>query len=73
MAVEDFLRLVHPQAVQWRDTLLADDRFNRLRAAAPVVTPSKGETETSDVPRDLWMTVVDLYERAERRALELLG
>jgi hypothetical protein len=57
-----------------RTTLLNDDEFNRLRAAAPVVVPDATETTAAGgAAYALWRTPTDLYERAEKRAIELLA
>jgi hypothetical protein len=74
VGVQAFVGAVGDAAVAWRTTLLSDDEFNRLRGAAPVVVPDVSETTAAGgAASALWRTPTDLYERAERRALELLA
>lgn len=64
---------VDPNAQSWWTTLTTDDEFLGLSAASPFVLPTREETEAAEgAAPSLWTTLVDLYRRAERRALRLL-
>jgi hypothetical protein len=71
--VAPFVERVDPSATDWWNTLLQDDDFSRLKAAAPVVVPTPEATAAAESARWLWQTPAELYERAEARALEVLG
>lgn len=72
LSVDGFVGAVGANARSWLNTLLDDEGFRALSAAAPFTMPTAEETAARGYAVDLWATAVDLYERAEDRGLALL-
>lgn len=73
VSLNSLLQQVHPDGLHWWEDLLDDETFLRLAGAAPAVIPTAEETDAAGVTASaLWRTLIDLWDRAEQRALTLL-